>query len=193
MWKLALVHKLSKRSWLRIGANFLSLLIIQSLITFDFADWAVFLLSAHIVSPQGYHMLLTISIAPTESGPLGYHSNLAPNYDFCIYLASGSEHSSITLVSPSSLLLVIDQALWLPLLLSTLGCIWPAHKVLSGADALSQYMPHGLGKQYVPWAFLCNIILHWIIWPLISNSLSRVHSEPSNHCLSWQFSHFYPI
>lgn len=99
----------------------------SSLIAFDFADWAVSLLPAHIFCSQGYHTMWTTSTVPTGSGPLGCYSDLACYYDCCIHLAPGSWAKPPGLYYfsfPITPLLLMSLTLWLPLLLSTWACTW---------------------------------------------------------------------
>ena len=137
---------------------------------------------------ERYHILLTTSTTATGSSPLAASltsvlwSLHPPSF---WKLSINYQLACITSVSPSSPLLAMSPALWLPLLLSTLDCMWPAHELLHDAGALSSYIPHGLGEQCVPWALLCNVIPQWIFSPHIPQSLSRLHSEPSTHCLPW--------
>lgn len=141
----------------------------SSLIAFDYADWAVSLLPAHLFCSQGYHTIRTTSTVPTGSSPLGCYSDLARYYDCCIHLAPGSwakPPGFYYFSFPITALLSMSLTLWLSLLLSTWACMWPAHELLSHAGALSP--AHFLWPWWTvcPLSLWCNI-LQWIFGPHI--------------------------
>ena len=184
VWKLAQVQKLTKQSWLCIGATALSVLFIQA--------WLLLILQIEqCLCSQGYHTIWTTSTVPTGSSPLGCYSDLARYYDCCIHLAPGSWAKPPGLYYfsfPIAPLLLMSLTLLLSLLPSTWACMWPAHGLLSHAGALSP--AHFLW----PWWTVCPpspLVQHSPVallapYPLLGSILSLL-----SHCLSWKFRHFY--